>query len=43
MAYQAWSYSTLDGRRQVTVALTPEFRGDLDDAVDALVNRAVCG
>jgi D-alanyl-D-alanine carboxypeptidase len=42
LAYQAWSYSTLDGRRQVTVAVTPDFRADLDDLVDAYVDRVVC-
>ena len=43
LAYQSWSFATLDGRRQVTVALTPDFRTDLDDAVDALLDRAFCG
>jgi D-alanyl-D-alanine carboxypeptidase len=42
LAYQAWSFATADGRRQVTVALTPDFRGDPDDAVDALLDRAFC-
>jgi hypothetical protein len=27
LAYQSWSFSTEDGRRQVTIALTPAFRG----------------
>lgn len=31
-----------DGRRQVTIALTPDFRGDPDDAVDALLNKVFC-
>jgi D-alanyl-D-alanine carboxypeptidase len=43
LAYQSWSFSTMDGRRQVTVALTPDFRADLDDAVDAFLDAAVCG
>jgi D-alanyl-D-alanine carboxypeptidase len=43
VAYQAWSFSTEDQRRQVTVALTPNFRGDADDAVDALLDKAFCG
>ncbi|MPZ63568.1 MAG: serine hydrolase [Propionibacteriales bacterium] len=45
LAYQSWSFSTEDRRRQVTVtvALTPDFRGDPDDAVDAFLNEAVCG
>ncbi len=42
LAYQAWSYSTEDGRRQVTVALTPNHTADLDDAVEALLDKAVC-
>lgn len=42
LAYQAWSFAAEDGRRQVTVALTPDFRGDPDDAVDALLDRAFC-
>ncbi|MFI5895854.1 serine hydrolase [Actinoplanes sp. NPDC051513] len=43
VAYQAWSYSTQDRRRQATVALTPDFRGDPGDAVDAFLNEAFCG
>jgi D-alanyl-D-alanine carboxypeptidase len=43
LAYQAWSFSTEDGSRQLTIAITPDFRGDPDDAVDALVDEAICG
>jgi D-alanyl-D-alanine carboxypeptidase len=43
LAYQAWSYSTEDHRRQVTVAFTPTFHGDTDAAVTALVDEAICG
>jgi D-alanyl-D-alanine carboxypeptidase len=43
LAYQAWSYSTPDRRRQVTVALTPGLSRDLDKAVDAFLDEAVCG
>ncbi|MDN5851638.1 MAG: beta-lactamase family protein [Actinomycetia bacterium] len=43
LTYQSWSYSTEDGSRQVTVALTPDFHGEPDDAVDALVDEALCG
>lgn len=43
LAYQAWSYATEDRRRQVTVALTPTFQGDVDAAVDAFVDKAICG
>ncbi|MEH1126963.1 serine hydrolase domain-containing protein [Micromonospora sp. CPCC 206061] len=42
VAYQSWSFSTQDRRHQVTVALTPNFRADLDDAVDAFLDEAVC-
>jgi D-alanyl-D-alanine carboxypeptidase len=43
LAYQAWSYSTPDRRRQVTVALTPGLSRDLDNAVDAFLDKAICG
>ncbi|TDO54377.1 hypothetical protein EV643_101159 [Kribbella sp. VKM Ac-2527] len=44
LAYQAWSFATEDGRRQVTVAVTPDLlRGDADKAVDAFVDKAICG
>ncbi|GCD98585.1 serine hydrolase domain-containing protein [Embleya hyalina] len=43
LAYQAWSFATEDRRRQVTIALTPDFRGDPDDAVEALLDKAICG
>jgi D-alanyl-D-alanine carboxypeptidase len=43
LAYNAWSFSTTDGHHQVTIALTPNFRGDPDDAVDAFVDKAICG
>lgn len=42
LAYQAWSFTTEDRRRQATVALTPDFRGDPDDAVEALLDEAFC-
>ncbi|HEU4948596.1 MAG TPA: serine hydrolase domain-containing protein [Kribbella sp.] len=42
LAYQSWSFSTQDGHHQVTVALTPDFRGDPDDAVDAFLSKAIC-
>ncbi len=42
LAYQSWSFSTQDRRRQVTVALTPDFRADPDDVVDALLDKAFC-
>ncbi|WP_405425902.1 serine hydrolase domain-containing protein [Micromonospora sp. NBC_00617] len=32
LAYQAYSFSTHDRRRQVTVAVTPNFDGNIDDA-----------
>jgi D-alanyl-D-alanine carboxypeptidase len=43
LAYQSWSYSTRDRHHQVTVAFTPDFRGDPDDAVDAFLDKAICG
>jgi len=43
LAYKAWSFSTEDRRHQVTVALTPDFSGDPDGAVDAFLDKAVCG
>ncbi|MGV9348672.1 serine hydrolase domain-containing protein [Streptomyces spiralis] len=43
LAYQSWSFATEDGRRQATVALTPDFQGDTDDVVDALVDKVFCG
>jgi len=43
LAYQAWSYSTPDLRRQVTIALTPNFRGNPDAAVGTFLDEAFCG
>jgi D-alanyl-D-alanine carboxypeptidase len=43
LAYQAWSFVTQDGRRRATVAFTPDFSGDPDGAVKALLDRAFCG
>uniref|UniRef100_UPI0015F0CAFB serine hydrolase domain-containing protein n=1 Tax=Streptomyces phytophilus TaxID=722715 RepID=UPI0015F0CAFB len=42
MTYQTWSFTTPDQGRQVTVALTPDHRADLDDSVDALLDAAFC-
>ena len=42
LAYQAYSYATEDARRQVTVAVTPNFRTNPDDSVDAFVDQAIC-
>ncbi len=42
LAYQAWSFSTEDASRRVTVAITPAFTGDPDAAVDAFLNKAIC-
>jgi D-alanyl-D-alanine carboxypeptidase len=42
LAYQSWSFATEDRRRQAAIALTPDFRGDPDDAVDALLDTAFC-
>nr|WP_179791761.1 serine hydrolase domain-containing protein [Actinopolymorpha rutila] len=43
LAYDAWAYSTKDGRRQVAIAVTPDHAGNPDEAVDALVDAAFCG
>lgn len=43
LTYQSWSFSTKDRRRQVTVALTPDFRADPDVVVDAFLDEAFCG
>ncbi|WP_239647537.1 serine hydrolase domain-containing protein [Nocardiopsis baichengensis] len=43
LSYQSWSYSTEDLQHQVTIALTPNFNGNPDEAVDAFLNEAVCG
>ncbi|MFE6027919.1 serine hydrolase domain-containing protein [Streptomyces niveus] len=42
LAYQAWSYSTADGRRQATVGLTSNRPADPADAVHALLDDAFC-
>ncbi|WP_328470565.1 beta-lactamase family protein [Actinoplanes sp. NBC_00393] len=42
LTYQSWSYGTADRRRQVTVALTPNFTADPDDAVDAFLDEVFC-
>jgi D-alanyl-D-alanine carboxypeptidase len=43
LAYQSWSFTSADGDRQATLALTPDFGGDPDDAVDAFLDEAFCG
>ena len=43
LTYETWSFSTPDRRRQVTVSITPDHSGDVDDAVDAFLNEAICG
>ena len=43
LAYQAYSFSTADLRRQVTVAATPNFTADPDATADAFVDAAMCG
>ncbi|MPZ94817.1 MAG: serine hydrolase [Propionibacteriales bacterium] len=42
LAFESWSFTTEDGTRQVTVSTTPDFTGGLDDAVDALLDTALC-
>ncbi|WP_239152810.1 serine hydrolase domain-containing protein [Virgisporangium aurantiacum] len=43
LAYETWSFTTEDGRRQATVAITPDHDGDPDDAMDAFLNHVFCG
>jgi D-alanyl-D-alanine carboxypeptidase len=43
LAHQSWSYSTLDHRHQVTLALTPNFHADVDATVDTFISKGVCG
>lgn len=43
LSYSSWAYSSKDGRRQVSIALTPNFQGDVDDAVGDLLTEAFCG
>jgi D-alanyl-D-alanine carboxypeptidase len=43
MAYETWSFATEDGRRQATISITPNHTGDPDDAVDAFLDKAICG
>lgn len=45
LTYQSWSFATEDRRRQVTLALTPDFRNDPDkagEAVDELLDQVFC-
>jgi D-alanyl-D-alanine carboxypeptidase len=44
LVYLTYSLTTADGDRQVTVSLTPwgPDRNSTDDAVDALIDRALC-
>jgi D-alanyl-D-alanine carboxypeptidase len=44
LVYLAYAFITADGRRQVTVSLTPwgPDRNSTDGAVDALLDRALC-
>ncbi|MDX6283434.1 MAG: D-alanyl-D-alanine carboxypeptidase [Kribbellaceae bacterium] len=43
LAYNAWTFSTIDGHHQVTIALTPTFQADPDEAVNTFINKAICG
>ncbi|MET9553362.1 serine hydrolase domain-containing protein [Streptomyces sp. NPDC006645] len=42
LAYQAWSYSTDDGRRQATIGLTSNRPADPTPAVHALLDDVFC-
>jgi D-alanyl-D-alanine carboxypeptidase len=43
LAYQTYTFATPDGRHRATIALTPDFHGDPDDAVEAFLDEAICG
>nr|WP_272952572.1 serine hydrolase domain-containing protein [Kribbella amoyensis] len=43
VSYQTWSFTTEDGRHRAALALTPNFTGDVDPAVDAFLDKAICG
>ena len=42
LAYQAYSFSTADTHRQITVAVTPNFTNNPDVPVNALIDKAIC-
>ena len=42
LAYQAYSFSTPDGRHQATIAVTPHFPTNPDKSVDAFLDTAIC-
>ena len=42
LAYQAYSFSTEDARHQATIAVTPNFRTDPDESVDAFLDKSIC-
>jgi D-alanyl-D-alanine carboxypeptidase len=42
MSYQAWSFATRDLSRQVTIAVTPGARRDLDDLVESVIDQVFC-
>jgi D-alanyl-D-alanine carboxypeptidase len=43
MSYQAWAFATRDLSRQVSVAVTPGTRRDLDDLVETVLDEVFCG
>ncbi|MFI5692160.1 serine hydrolase domain-containing protein [Kribbella sp. NPDC051586] len=42
LAYQAYSFSTADTRRQATIAVTPHLPTNPDDTVNAFLDKAFC-
>ncbi len=42
LAYESWSFSSEDGHHQATISTTPTHNGDIDDAVDAFLDKAIC-
>lgn len=43
LAYVSYSFTSADLQRHVTVALTPNFQREPDEAIDAFLDEAMCG
>ena len=42
LAYNTWSFHDARADHQVTIGVTPNFTGDIDPAIDALLDQALC-
>jgi D-alanyl-D-alanine carboxypeptidase len=42
LAYQAYSFSTADTRRQATIAVTPQLPANPDATVNSFLDKAFC-